>query len=330
MPKRDHIKRLLGNRMFRLTSGCLYTIRDRLGNIRPFIPNVAQTEVLKNFHPKSVILKARQLGMTTLGAILLLDTALFRQHAACGIVSLDTASANRILRDTIRFAYEHLPAWLKAHAPIITDREGELRFGRVGSSIRADMSFRGETLHGLLVSEYGPLSARNPKVAAEVRSGAFNGVHKSGWIWVESTAEGRSGAFADIFRQGTPHPKQPYEWKQYFFPWYTESAYTIIEEDTPIMPDTWEYFDTLLATPWMAKHMPTWQPTPGQMRWYAQKHHEQAETIEQEFPSTPDEAFARSVQGAYYGRELAEAERTGRVCHVPYAPERDVYTAWDL
>ena len=34
--------------------------------------------------------------------------------------------------------------------------------------------------------------------------------------------------------------------------------------------------------------------------------------------------------GAYYGREIAELERQGRVADVPYDPAVPVYTAWDL
>jgi len=47
---------------------------------------------------------------------------------------------------------------------------------------------------------------------------------------------------------------------------------------------------------------------------------------EQEFECS----FEAAIQGAYYGRELAQAEREGRICSVAYDPELPVYTAWDL
>lgn len=41
-------------------------------------------------------------------------------------------------------------------------------------------------------------------------------------------------------------------------------------------------------------------------------------------------SFDAAIQGAYYGREIAEAEREGRIRNVPYDPVLPVYTAWDL
>lgn len=41
-------------------------------------------------------------------------------------------------------------------------------------------------------------------------------------------------------------------------------------------------------------------------------------------------SFDAAIQGAYFGKELAEAERAGRICSVPHEPELPVHTAWDL
>jgi hypothetical protein len=51
-----------------------------------------------------------------------------------------------------------------------------------------------------------------------------------------------------------------------------------------------------------------------------------AEQYAQEFELDPDAA----IIGAYYGTELAEAERAGRICDVPYDDALPVHTAWDL
>lgn len=40
--------------------------------------------------------------------------------------------------------------------------------------------------------------------------------------------------------------------------------------------------------------------------------------------------WAAALPGAYYGRELVEAERSGRICEVEYDPAIPVYTAWDI
>jgi hypothetical protein len=41
-------------------------------------------------------------------------------------------------------------------------------------------------------------------------------------------------------------------------------------------------------------------------------------------------SFDAAIMGAYFGKEIADAERTGRITEVPYDPSLPVYTAWDL
>jgi phage terminase large subunit len=51
-----------------------------------------------------------------------------------------------------------------------------------------------------------------------------------------------------------------------------------------------------------------------------------AEQYEQEYECS----FDAAVIGAYYGRQMADAEREKRICGVPYDPSVRVWTAWDL
>jgi len=41
-------------------------------------------------------------------------------------------------------------------------------------------------------------------------------------------------------------------------------------------------------------------------------------------------SFDAAILGAYFGKEIAEAERAGRIKEVPYDPALPVHTAWDL
>lgn len=50
------------------------------------------------------------------------------------------------------------------------------------------------------------------------------------------------------------------------------------------------------------------------------------EQYDQEFECS----FEAAIIGAYYGRDMAEAERSGRICDVPHDPALPVHTAWDL
>lgn len=50
------------------------------------------------------------------------------------------------------------------------------------------------------------------------------------------------------------------------------------------------------------------------------------EQYEQEFECS----FDAAILGAYYGKEMALADRDGRIGHYPYVQGQPVYTAWDL
>lgn len=50
------------------------------------------------------------------------------------------------------------------------------------------------------------------------------------------------------------------------------------------------------------------------------------EQYEQEFECS----FEAAILGAYFGKEIAEAERAGRICELPYERVLPVHTVWDL
>jgi len=50
------------------------------------------------------------------------------------------------------------------------------------------------------------------------------------------------------------------------------------------------------------------------------------EQYEQEYECS----FEAAIHGAYWGREMGDAESAGRICNVAIDPEAPVYTAWDL
>lgn len=51
---------------------------------------------------------------------------------------------------------------------------------------------------------------------------------------------------------------------------------------------------------------------------------------EEEFAQEYECSFEAAIRGAYYGRELSEADDAGRITNVPYDPALPVHTAWDL
>ena len=56
----------------------------------------------------------------------------------------------------------------------------------------------------------------------------------------------------------------------------------------------------------------------------------QKEMTPEEYAQEFECSFDAAIKGAYFGREIAQAEREGRICDVPHDKALPVYTAWDL
>lgn len=67
-----------------------------------------------------------------------------------------------------------------------------------------------------------------------------------------------------------------------------------------------------------------------QRRWYFLKQKILQDSMKQEYPSTPKEAFESANEGLYYGQQMAKVRSDGRICRVPYNEYSLVHTAWDI
>ena len=91
----------------------LYFIRDKKGNKVQFRPNATQLFMLSNLWFMNIIVKARQLGLTTFFTIFYLDQVLWNENKMAGIIAHREEDMKRIFRDKILFALRHLHPWLK-------------------------------------------------------------------------------------------------------------------------------------------------------------------------------------------------------------------------
>ena len=106
---RDAIYERLNDKWWRMTSGAIYHIKDKSGKKVAFIPNEFQLYYLKNKHNRNIILKARQMGFSTVVQLDYLDDALFSSNMNVGIIAQDVPTAQLIRKDKIEFALDNLP-----------------------------------------------------------------------------------------------------------------------------------------------------------------------------------------------------------------------------
>src|SRR5687767_10425420 len=163
---------LLANQEWRMSN--LYKVKDKQGEIVDFEPNWAQKLLLRS-HNLNIVLKARQLGITTFHALLFLDTCLFTPNVNAAIVADSKPVAREIFIDKVKFAYDNLPQFVRDMCPAYRDNVHEMRFSN-GSVFRVATSLRGGTLQLLHITEFAKICQENPTKANEIVSGALNAV----------------------------------------------------------------------------------------------------------------------------------------------------------
>ncbi len=332
----EELERCLADPDWRLFSGCLYKIMIKgddgeVSMVMPFIPNRAQRRFVKRLWHRNIILKARQLGFTTLIAILWLDHALFNANQRCGIIAQDREAAEAIFRDKVKFAYENLPPEVKERFTLARDSATELLFAHNNSSVRVATSMRSGTIHRLHVSEFGKICAKFPDKAAEVVTGSIPAVPTNGVLVIESTAEGRDGEFYELVQraEGQDASKAkltPKDYRFHFYAWWQEPKYRLASGTVPITDKEHEYFDLIEAK--MACKI-----DPDQRAWYiatmTSDFSGAEERMWQEYPSTPEEAFQISTEGNYYAKDMIELRKRGGITRVPVL-DLPVNTYWDI
>jgi hypothetical protein len=327
---------------WRIFSGHLYKImtkadEDNAGEapaVVPFIPNEAQRQFIEGLHYRNVVMKARQLGFTTVIAILWLDHALFIPDQRVGIIAHTLDDATVIFRDKVRFAYHNLPPEIRAVCPLKSETASSLHFAHNNSAIRVATSMRSGTIHRLHVSELGKLGAKHPEKAREIITGSLPAVPKNGIAIIESTAEGQSGEFYDIATRAeavcqikTDEQLSPSEWKFHFFPWWRDPGYVMDPKGVIIAPADHEYFNSIEADTGTTL-------TIQQRAWYVSKRENDfsgnGEKMWQEMPSTSAECWRKSTEGTFFAPQLARARIEGRIGTIPHVQQSLVHTFWDI
>jgi hypothetical protein len=315
----DYAK-LLEDPLWRINN--LYYITTIRGEKIQFKLNWAQEELYNNMWYLNVILKARQLGMSTFVCILFLDRCLFNSHQSAGIIAHTGDDVRRMFM-RVKFAYDNLPERVKRYITCDNDTAQMLKFSN-GSSLSVGTSLRSATLQYLHVSEFGKICAKYPDKAQEIISGSLNTVATGQYIFIESTAEGREGYFYDMCKRAENNKGKKLtklDFKFHFFPWFKEPSYSI-GSTLSMDNDLLDYFNFLAGKGIKLED--------HQKNWYASKHATQPETMLREYPSTPDEAWEQANEGTYYGKQMTLARLEGRVGFVPYDDCLEVHTAWDL
>lgn len=305
----------------------LYWITDEKAHKVKFEPNEAQIQFLSETTALNIILKARQLGFTTLCCLIYLDACLFNPNTRAGVIAHKLDDAKVIFRDKIKYPFDNLPDQLRSRLSATQDSADTLTLSN-NSSVRVSTSMRSGTLQYLHISEFGKICAMFPDRAREIVTGALNAVAAGQYIVIESTAEGQDGKFYQMTQEAitlkeSGAPVSDLDYSFHFFPWYLDKRYILNPSGVVITEEDERYFDKMQAE---AKII----LTPEQKAWYVKKERVQGGDMKREFPFTPKEAFEQALEGAYFSVEMAAAYKQARVGSFPIDIRYPVNTFWDL
>ena len=259
--------------------GGVLRIRSKTRGLVPLEPNRAQREFSNRCSGRDIVLKARQLGMTTYVAARFFIETITRPGTLSVQVAHNEDSAKDIFRIVHRF-WENLPEVTRAGA-LVTSHSNirQIVFPRIDSEYRIATAGdpnagRGMTIHNLHCSEVARWLGDGQKVLASLRAA----VPANGNIVLESTPNGAAGVFYDEWQKA-----EETGYTRHFFPWwYDESsvapAPVCLGELIPEEEELVRRFDL----------------TQGQIAWRRQKFAEMRGLAVQEYAEDPTSCFLAS------------------------------------
>jgi len=308
----------------------LYQIVNDKGNVVQFKMRLAQKLLYLGMHYLNIILKSRQHGITTFCCLLFLDICMFNSNTHACIIAHNKDDAKDFFTKKIMFAYNNLHPLLRETVTAQRASTSELMFSN-GSSIRVTTSGRSGTYQLIHVSEFGKICAKYPHKAEEIVTGTLNAVHPGQIVFIESTAEGREGKYHEMVQAAMKSQQMrssltKLDWKFFFFGWFDNPLNQLSKEDTlntPVTSRFKKYFEKVEVE--LKRNIPDTFKA-----WYIKKERDQGELMFREHPSTPAEAFLKSVKGVYYGSQMVWLRKNDRITEVKWMPNYAVDTWWDI
>lgn len=252
---------------------------------------------------------------TTLAVIDMLDNILFRTNFHAMLISYDDDSAKDLFQKKVQFAWEHLPKLLKDKYQVDSSRSNLLRLNHGNenySDFKIDNTGRSGTYQHVHISEFAKIAAKFPEKVDDIIRGTFPAVHPPyGQITIESTSEGPTGQFYEMFMEAYQLPKNhvyhPKEFKAFFYNWqWDQPAIEDLSPDRTLNPEVpREFLDIQKKHNEQALKYPELnlrELTDQQLNFYYYLWLSQGKSWKKllmEYPLTPEDAFRSSSKNIF-------------------------------
>jgi len=201
----------------------LIQVRDRNGLPCPLIANAAQQRFEERRGRHNIVLKARQMGITTWIVARFFLRTITMPGTLTLLVAHNRESAEAIFRMALRMWQELPHDWRKGPLARSRANVGQMVFPELDSEFRIasavdENAGRGLSIQNLHCSEI----ARWPGDAAATLAGLRAALAPAGELVLESTPNGAYGAFYDEWASGVDAGEGLV---RHFLPWWLEPAY---------------------------------------------------------------------------------------------------------
>jgi len=305
--------KLLHDKLWRLEH--LYVINTKSEGKRVFKLSRAQRHFLENMRHRNIILKSRQLGFSTLITLWILDEVLFSTNKEALAIAHVKEGMTDIFDKKAKFAIMNFPDEIKNIFKFKTSSKTKLQIefgdGSV-SSFGVSLSGRSGTYHYVHISEYAKLSKMFPQRAEEVITGTLPAVPFDGRVFMESTAEGSTGNFYDMYYDALKNKNRGLEalFNVEFYPHFYNWTWDDMELDrfTETIPvDKMEANNDINWANYQQTHgLTDREMTYYYMRWLSVKR--DIDRLNQEYPTTIEEAFVSSGKPYFDVRKIVNCK----------------------
>lgn len=320
----DLVSNYLVSKLWRLNN--MYTIVDKYGKRVTFTMNRSQHMVYAASlrHPRIIILKSRQQGISTLWLVSFFDDACTCPDFSIGLMAQGTDESEKLL-ERVKLLWSTMNPYILAYWDLTLTKDNTKEFSlNNGSSIYIRTSFRSTTLQRLHISEMGKIANKSPEKAKETKTGTLQALAQGNLGIVESTAEGEN-MFKEMWDNAVKFSGNmtPKDFFPVFLSWLDDPDCNV-SVDQFIPPKIEDYFKKV------EKETGT-TLTQTQKNFWITQYRELGDKVYQEYPSTPVEAFMATKQGTYYAETyLTWVKLLNREIPNLYDPNLDVQVAVDL
>lgn len=300
------------------------SVQFRRNNVQRYLDTVP--------HPRKLIPKARQLGITTGASIDTLDSAMFVRGHKSAIIANNGKLVTELFNSKVRYPFTNpaLPNILNFEGAFPPKRMtlSELEFTH-DSSVSVITAATGRSLNKMHISELGKLDLDYPDRAKDLIQTSLPALPAGADVTIESTAD--AGPKGEFFRlcseaaemQKAGIPAGPDDFMMIFFGWYLDPDYRIEETLRPIPKELNEYFKELEQKYGIFLDQ-------AQKNFYCSKWRTLRGAVFRQFPSTWEECFRMSQEGVIYADEMGQMDLDRRIDWIPIRSELPVDTWWDL